>query len=178
MRKLALRALPACACGPGPQARDKQTAPCSVPLSHIQLWERARVRVLVGFKHNPTDVFGFNFCALMVSSDTQTTATRGTGRKADATAQKPGSHGSALLGAYFRPSRLRKKGIPRPAPSLSSLPVGREVKESSHLLYRVRNRYIRPGLQESFFPHPAGALAQNPPPLPAFTIRGVKNPVP
>jgi acyl-coenzyme A synthetase/AMP-(fatty) acid ligase len=23
------------------------------------------VRVLVGFKHNPTDVFGFNFCALM-----------------------------------------------------------------------------------------------------------------
>ena len=53
------------------------------------------------------------------------------------------------------PSRLRKKGIPQPTPSLWSLPVGREVKESSHLLCRVRNRYIRPGPQESFFPHPA-----------------------
>ena len=36
------------------------------------------------------------------------------------------------MGQYT--SRLRKKGIPQPALSLSSLPVGREVKESSHLL--------------------------------------------
>src|SRR5271169_6551674 len=66
--------------------------------------------------------------------------------------------------------RLRKKGIPQPAPSISSLPVGREVKESSHpfgfaqdkLLCRVRNGRIRPGLQESFFPHPAGKRTPRP----------------
>src|SRR5579863_4756896 len=72
-------------------------------------------------------------------------------------------HGPAWNQDHFgeletTPGRLRKKGIPQPAPSLSSLPAGREVKESSHLLCRVRNRYIRPGPQESFFSHPAGAV--------------------
>ncbi len=45
----------------------------------------------------------------------------------------PDPHAAAIL------NRLRKKGIPQPAFSLSSLPVGREVKESSHLLPRGRN---------------------------------------
>ncbi len=69
-----------------------------------------------------------------------------------------------FVGQYT--SRLRKKGIPQPAPSLSSLPVGREVKESSHLLCRVWNRYIRPGPQESLFPHPARESAA------AWLLRG------
>jgi hypothetical protein len=56
---------------------------------------------------------------------------------------------------YSLPSRVRKKGIPQPAPSLSSLPIGREVKESSHLSCRVANGRILPGPQESFFPQPA-----------------------
>src|SRR5208282_5989104 len=44
-----------------------------------------------------------------------------------------------------------KKEFPPPAPSLWSLPVGREVKESSHLLCRVRSGRIRPGTQPAFF---------------------------
>ncbi len=59
------------------------------------------------------------------------------------------------LGNAEKFSRLRKKGLPQPAPSLSSLPVGREVKESSHLLCRVPSGHIRPSLQKSLFPHPA-----------------------
>jgi hypothetical protein len=31
------------------------------------------------------------------------------------------------------PGRLRKKGLPQPAPSLSSLPQGEKIKESSQL---------------------------------------------
>jgi hypothetical protein len=40
------------------------------------------------------------------------------------------------------PCRLRKKGFPPPAPSLWSLPEGREAKEGSRLLSRVRNADI------------------------------------
>ena len=67
-------------------------------------------------------------------------------------------------------SRLRKKRNSAAAPSLWSLPVGREVKESNHsfgfaqdkLLCRVRNRYIRPSPQEALFPHPARGPSKGP----------------
>ena len=52
-------------------------------------------------------------------------------------------------------NRLRKKGFFRNLLPLSVSPRGREVKESGHLLCRVRNARIYMRAQSPFFPHPA-----------------------
>jgi len=55
-------------------------------------------------------------------------------------------------------SRRRKKGFSAACSLTLVSPGGRAVKESSHLLPRVRNANISVGPQNVFFPHPASAF--------------------
>jgi mono/diheme cytochrome c family protein len=59
---------------------------------------------------------------------------------------------------YGTASRLRKKGLPQPAPSLLSLPKGEKIKGRSQLLCRVLKAKITATARKLLFPHPAKEL--------------------